>query len=90
MKATQMHREDVKALLRKRYGSIERFSAAKDLASQAVRDLLRGKSRRALAAVAAEIGVAPDQLVITYDGPFCGVSHSNTHAKPHRLNGGAK
>ena len=43
-----------------------------------------------LAAVAAEIGVAPDQLVITYDGPICGISHSNAGGKSHRLNGGAK
>lgn len=85
-----MHREDVKALLRKRYGSIERFSAAKLLASQAVRDLLRGKSKRALPAVAAEVGVAPDQLIITHDGPVCGVAHTNTGGKSHRLNGGAK
>lgn len=87
---TVIHREDVKALLRKRYGSLEAFQHASGLDGQQVRDLLRGKSMKARAAVARELGVDPDQLVITSgEVPVCG-AHSNTHAGTHRQNGGAQ
>ena len=90
MQATQFHREDIKALLRKRYGSVEAFQEACGLDGQQVRDLLRGKSNKARAAVAHELGVDPDQLVITSEEvPVCG-KHSNTHAAAHRLSGAAK
>lgn len=90
MSTTIMHREDVKAELRKRFGSLEQFAAARDLLPQQVRDLLRGKSNAAKAAVAIELGIDPDQLVITSDNlPVCG-THSNGCSTAHRLNGDAK
>lgn len=89
MMNTTKHREEVKAMLRMRYGSIEAFQNAKELGSQAVRDLLRGKSKTAHEAVAAEFGVDPDHFIITQEVvPVCG--HSNTHAAAHRQNAGAK
>lgn len=84
-----MHREDVKALLRKRYGTLEKFAVIAGVEAQAVRDLLRGKSQRAHPEVAAEVGVEPGQLVITHDVPVRGL-HTNTHTAAHRLNAGEK
>ena len=90
MATTTIHREDVKAQLRKRYGSLAAFSEARGLLAQQVRDLLRGKSNAAKAAVATELGVDPDQLVITSDSlPICG-THSNAASKAHRLNAVSK
>ena len=71
MTKTVMHKEDVKAVLRKRYGSLEAFATARGVKSQAVRDLLRGKARGAVAEVAKELGLKPDQLKIS-QGPDCG------------------
>ena len=86
-----VHREDVKALLRKRYGSIEAFQAAHGLVGQQVRDLLRGKSNRALVAVAGEFGVEPDHLSITNEEiPLCGDAVSQVARGPHRLSGAAE
>lgn len=90
MGTTAIHREDAKALLRKRYGSVRAFSAARGLDGQQVRDFLRGKSGKARAAVASELGVAPDQLVITQGKlPLCGRDSSKA-AVAHRLNGAVK
>lgn len=85
-----IHREDVKAALRKRYGSIENFATLVGMEAQAVRDLLRGKSNAAKAVVAKELGVAVDHLTIVTDiVPVCGANSST--AKPaHRQNAGAK
>ena len=100
MSATTVHREDVKAILRKRYGSLEAFQVAHGLEGQQVRDLLRGKSKTACAAVAEELGVDPEQLVITSgEVPVCGDSKrsSDAHGQnaaaaggdSHRLSDGA-
>ena len=90
MGSTAIHREDVKAILRKRYGSVRAFSSARGVNGQQVRDLLRGKSGKARAVVATELGVEPDQLVITQGKlPLCG-SDSSKPARTHRLNGAAK
>jgi hypothetical protein len=40
----QMHPEDVKAVIRKRYGTISRFVAAHDLPRTGVSDLFRGRT----------------------------------------------
>ncbi len=81
-----IHREDVKALLRKRYGSIEAFQALRGLSGQQVRDLFRGKSSKALPAVAQELGVEADHLVIaTGEIPVCGEGHNNPAVNAHRL-----
>lgn len=85
-----MHREDVKAFLRKRFGSLEAFAAANGLLPQQVRDLLRGKSSAAKAAVAAELGIDPDHFVISSAPvPICGIG-SSEEGHAHRLNAVAK
>ncbi len=78
MSKTTIHKEDVKAIIRKRYGSLEAFASARGVKSQAVRDLLRGKARGPIAEVADELGCDPDQLQIS-QGPVCG-AHSNPRA----------
>ena len=84
MMTTAMHPEDVKAILRKRYGSIENFALAKGIKSQAVRDMLRGKARGPAAEVAEELGIDPEQLIIS-SVLVCG-THSNDDTGSHSLN----
>ena len=55
MAKTKMHKEDVKAELRKRFGSLDRAQEALGLKGQQLRDLLRGKSSAAHEAVAREL-----------------------------------
>jgi len=87
---TTIHREDVKAVLRKRYGSIENYAMLTGIESQAVRDLLRGKSNAAKAAIAEELGVEADHLIITSANvPNCG-AHTKSRRGAHRQNAGAK
>lgn len=86
---TTVHREDVKATIRKRYGTVVAFQVARGLAGQQVRDLLRGKSNAALSVIADELGVDADQLVITSGKlPVCGTT-SGKKAGAHRKNAGA-
>lgn len=40
----QMHPEDVKAAIRKRFGTVARFIEARDLPATGVSDLLRGRT----------------------------------------------
>lgn len=79
-----IHREKVKAAIRIKHGSLEAFAEANDLTSQSVRDLLRGQSNRAKAAVANLLGVQPDQLVITKQSTNVEAS-STGKAASHRL-----
>ena len=66
MAKTQVHKEDVKAALRKKYGSVEAAQAAMGFAGTQLRDLLRGRrSRPVHEAVAKELGYDPDHLEIT-------------------------
>ena len=46
MNIVTMHREDVKAELRKRFGSISKFEKARNLPTKSVSDLLRGRSSK--------------------------------------------
>lgn len=66
MATIKVHKEDVKAELRKRYGSLEAAQSAMGFSGWKLRDLLRGRmSKRVHDAVARELGVNPDHLVIT-------------------------
>lgn len=80
-----MHPEAVKAAIRIKYGTLAAFAAAHKLEAQQVRDLLRGMSSAAKPAVAALLGIAPDQLVISRDSTLV-EAHSKLAASPHRLN----
>jgi lambda repressor-like predicted transcriptional regulator len=56
------HPEDVKADLRKRFGSVARFERAHDLPEKSVNDVLRGrKSARVANAIEAALTEAPLQ-----------------------------
>ena len=58
---TQMHKEDVKAALRKRHGSVAAFERAQGLPEKSVTDLLRGyTSARVRKAVEAAITTQSD------------------------------
>ncbi|HUO23663.1 MAG TPA: helix-turn-helix domain-containing protein [Caulobacteraceae bacterium] len=84
-----MHPEDIKAQLRKGYGSARAFERAENLPLDSVRDVLRGKpSRRTAEAIAAYVGKPIDRL---FPGRFKGTKADNTsrNRDTHRLNGGA-
>lgn len=44
MLADTLHREDIKAILRKRHGTMQAFADACGLKSQAIADFLRGRT----------------------------------------------
>jgi|GEM_PF-1145084 len=85
-----IHPEDIKAAIRKRFGSLAAFERTRGLAKRSVTDVLMGKTARPTAEiVAAELGHTVETL-------FPGVYESavadgnNTHAPAHRLNAGAR
>lgn len=60
MRIEDMHREDIKAALRKQYGSVFAFEDAKELPRKSVSDWLRGRtSRRVKSAI--EGTLSPEQ-----------------------------
>lgn len=80
--ATIQHREDIKAAIRKRYGSAAAFEAAKGLPKSAVNEVLRGKaSERTVRAIAEELGIySADVLRVTrpdVDRWICGGAERN-------------
>lgn len=54
MLVTSLDREDIKAELRKRHGSIRAFAAARGIKPQAVADLFRGRAKHSRAATVVE------------------------------------
>lgn len=81
------HKEDIKAQIRKRYGSVVAFEKAHNLPVHSVRDVLRGRAVTNTArAIARELGMTTEQL---FPGRF--KSHigdySQQGAKTHRQNG---
>ncbi len=68
-----MHAENVKAEIRKRFGSVRAFEAKIGLAADSVRDVLRGKtSRRTAVAIADALGkpvsnIFPDRFQTAAD-----------------------
>lgn len=76
-----MHREDIKAAIRKEYGSVTAFEMAFDLPSKSVCDFLRGrKSKRVFDAV--EKVVKATRIPIKSD-----TSDGSSKMRPtHRLN----
>ena len=60
-----VHKEDVKAELRKRFGSLDKAQDALGLKGQQLRDFLRGKSSVAHEAVASALEINPQHLVVT-------------------------
>ena len=63
MRKLSNHREDVKAAIRKRFGSLRKFENARELAPCSVTDVLRGKpSQRTAVAIADELGCGVHEL----------------------------
>lgn len=77
----RMHPEDVKAEIRKRFGTVARFIEENDLPATGVSDLFRGRtSRRVREAVE---GVLKGQVSTNLDS-------SEKPARPHRKNSRTK
>lgn len=85
MSDLSLHPEKVRAILRMRYGTMERFSKSYGLKRYALRDFLRGQSSTAKGAVAKELGVKPHQLTVSKTST--NVEFDSTPAKRrHRQN----
>lgn len=83
------HREDIKAAIRKRYGTIVAFEKTHNLPARSVNDVLRGKAVSNTArAIARELGMTTEQL---FPGRFKShpSDYSLTTAPAHRQNGKA-
>ncbi len=81
------HKEDIKAAIRKRYGSVVEFERAHNLPVNSVRDVLRGRAVTNTArAIARELGMTTEQL---FPGRFKSHIEDYTPAtgKTHRKNG---
>lgn len=93
MKTVKMHREDIKAKLRKLHGSTSAFEKKRNLPSRSVKDVLYGrKSARTLEAIAKELG-CENLIVLPIKKPRVAVN-SKVNRSPngdcHCLNAGAK
>lgn len=66
-----MHRQDINATLRKRYGSAQAFERAQGLPERSVRDVLRGRAvAQTEQALATELGKPLHQLFpLRYEQP---------------------
>ncbi|HEX8485738.1 helix-turn-helix domain-containing protein [Sphingomonas sp.] len=88
MLITDQHPEDIKAVLRKRYGTVRAFAHARDLKPQSIADWFRGRtSARVTDAIEAELreakhGNEAEQSIKLDD--------SAPNAAVHRLNAGAR
>jgi lambda repressor-like predicted transcriptional regulator len=77
-----MHPEDIKAGLRKRYGTVAAFERAKGLPDKSVNEILRGRTwKKVTAAVekALQEPIPPAELSEVSDG-------NSQSGKSHRLN----
>lgn len=84
------HREDIKAGLRKKHGSIAQFERSKGLPQRSVKDVLNGKSRPDIAkAVAAELDRPPHVVFPDRFSPN-GDALSRRNPASHLPNGAAK
>lgn len=84
-----MHPEAVKAAIRMKHGTIEEFAAVSGVKAQAVRDFLRGTSKRAKSVVADLLEINPDHLIVSRDSTKVELS-STVGSAPHRLNAEAR
>lgn len=81
-----MHKEEVKARLRMRYGTLIAFERARSLPARSVKDVLRGRSvRRTAEAIADELGMALHDLFPHLRSSTSGDDTAEISA-PHRLN----
>ena len=83
-----VHKEDIKAEIRKRFGSLAAFEASRGLPSQSARDVLRGRAVAQTAhAIADELNTTVERL---FPGRFKSHIRDNTSEKvvAHRKNAG--
>lgn len=80
---TVIHREEVKAAIRMKFGSVLAFANASGLKGEQVRDTLRGKSSRAMSAIASLLDIDVDHLTITGDSLFRETDSSPANATEH-------
>ncbi len=74
----QMHPEDVKAAIRKRFGTVARFIEERNLPKTGVSDLFRGRTSRHVRDAVEEVLQAQAQSITLDD--------SETETGAHRLN----
>lgn len=85
-----VHKEDIKAELRKRHGSLRAFEEERGLPQHSARDVLRGRAVSQTAhAIADELNTTVDKL---FPGRFKShIRDDSAHAKPsHRQNAEAR
>jgi lambda repressor-like predicted transcriptional regulator len=80
-----LHPENIKAELRKRFGTVKAFEELKELPVDSVRDVLRGRSaRRTAEAIAECLGKDVTSL---FPGRFTDAPDTTSHKRDaHRLN----
>jgi lambda repressor-like predicted transcriptional regulator len=85
---TTLHREEIKAQLRMKYGTIEAFEHARGLPSRSVKDVLRGRAvRRTAEAIAQELDVPLQAVSPLYEDDQSPQGDSSEKAgEAHRLN----
>lgn len=85
-----VHKEDIKAALRKKHGSVSAFEKLRGLPRGSVRDVLRGRAvSRTARAIAKELGSTTEGL---FPGRFKSHFRDNSESGnlTHRLNAGAR
>lgn len=87
-----LHREEIKAQLRMKYGTIESFEQARNLPARSVKDVLRGRAvRRTAEAIAEELGVPLQAISPRYEAESPnGDGNSGESQSAHRLSGAAR
>lgn len=84
---TTLHREEIKAQLRMRFGTIEAFEQARHLPARSVKDVLRGRAvRRTAEAIADELGVPLQAVSSRYEDQSPEGDNNGNEDGPHRLN----
>jgi len=81
-----LHREEIKAKLRMKFGTIEAFEQLRELPPRSVKDVLRGRSvRRTAEAIAFELGVPIQAVLSRYeDHPSPNGDCNDNKAETHR------
>lgn len=84
----RLHKEDIKAAIRKRYRSLAAFERANFLGEQSVTDVLRGGSNRRTRSAIERL--LREDAEISAQAVHIIPANSETAAPAHRLNAGAR
>jgi len=84
MSYKDLHPEDVKAAIRKRFGSLKNFEFVHGLAQQGVADLLRGRTSARTASVVDAVLTIENASVVSVKSKK--KDYSQKKAPSHRLN----